>query len=125
MESVVINTRADLDALAGTAAHTQFMTSLRGTLWRLSKDDDLKTWVATEDNTTIQRFGFTRDNFPDAVAPALPIYIDISPTYQELRASEYNLKSTGEQFAMQFDDQINGTTTWIDWQDAIKLAIPK
>ena len=47
------------------------------------------------------------------------------PTYQELRAAEYNLKSTGEQFAMQYDDQVNGTTTWIDWQDGIKAAIPK
>jgi len=47
------------------------------------------------------------------------------PTYKELRAAEYNLKSTGEQFAMQYDDQVNGTTTWVDWQDGIKAAIPK
>jgi len=120
----IINTKEDVAALS-EAERNQFMTSLRGTLWRLSKDDDLKTWVATENNTTIQRFGFTRDNFPDAVAPALPIYIDTSPTYQELRATEYNRKSTGEQFAMQYDDRVNGTTTWVDWQDEIKLRIPK
>jgi len=47
------------------------------------------------------------------------------PTYQQLRAAEYNLKSTGEQFAMMYDDQVNGTTTWVDWQDGIKAAIPK
>ena len=120
-----INTRADLDALAGTAAHTQFIQSLRGTLWRLEKDDDLKTWVAEEDNTTIHRFGFTRADFAEIVSPALPIYIDTSPTYQQLRAAEYNRKSTGEQFAMMYDDQVNGTTAWIDWQDEIKLRIPK
>ena len=47
------------------------------------------------------------------------------PTYQQLRAAEYNRKSTGEQFGMMFDDQVNGTTAWIDWQDEIKLRIPK
>ena len=46
-------------------------------------------------------------------------------TYQQLRAAEYNLKSTGEQFAMQYDDAKNGTTNWVDWQDEIKLRIPK
>jgi len=54
-----------------------------------------------------------------------PADIPPEPTYQELRASEYNLKSTGEQFAMQYDDAKNGTTTWVDWQDEIKLRIPK
>ena len=54
-----------------------------------------------------------------------PADIPPEPTYQELRAAEYNLKSTGEQFAMQYDDQVNGTTTWVDWQDAIKARIPK
>jgi len=54
-----------------------------------------------------------------------PADIPPEPTYQQLRAAEYNLKSTGEQFAMQYDDQVNGTTTWVDWQDGIKAAIPK
>jgi len=54
-----------------------------------------------------------------------PADIPLPPTYQQLRAAEYNLKSTGEQFAMQYDDQVNGTTTWVDWQDGIKAAIPK
>jgi len=45
------------------------------------------------------------------------------PTYKELRAAEYNLKSTGEQFGMQYDDAKNGTTTWVDWQAEIKDRI--
>jgi hypothetical protein len=45
--------------------------------------------------------------------------------YQELRAAEYNLKSTGEQFGMMFDDATNSTTTWVDWQQGIKTRIPK
>jgi hypothetical protein len=120
----IINTKEDIAALS-EAERNQFMQSLLGTLWRLEKDDVAKTWVATEDNTTIARFGFTRADFPNAVAPALPIYIDTSPTYQELRATEYNLKSTGEQFGMMFDDQVNGTTTWLDWQTEIKTRIAK
>ena len=45
------------------------------------------------------------------------------PTYKELRAAEYNLKSTGEQFVMQYDDAKNSTTTWVDWQAEIKARI--
>ena len=56
----------------------------------------------------------------EALRPAPP-----EPTYRELRAAEYNLKSTGEQFAMMYDDQVNQTTTWVDWQDGIKAGIPK
>ena len=46
-----------------------------------------------------------------------------APTYKELRAAEYNLKSTGEQFGMQYDDAKNSTTTWVDWQTEIKARI--
>ena len=54
-----------------------------------------------------------------------PADIPPPPTYQDLRATEYNRKSTGEQFAMQYDDAKLGTTTWVDWQDGIKDRIPK
>ena len=54
-----------------------------------------------------------------------PADIPPAPTYQQLRAAEYNLKSTGEQFGMQYDDAVNGTTTWVDWQQGIKDRIPK
>jgi len=47
------------------------------------------------------------------------------PTYKELRAAEYNLKTTGEQFGMQYDDAKNSTTTWVDWQTEIKARITK
>lgn len=75
MESVVINTRADLDALQDTPEHARFMNSLRGTLWRLEKDDVAKSWVAIEDNSGIARFGFARSDFPGVAAPALPVYV--------------------------------------------------
>lgn len=50
---------------------------------------------------------------------------DIPPllTYSQLRAIEYNLKSIGEQLGMQYDDAVNGTSTWVDWQTEIKTRI--
>ena len=71
----LINTRADLDAIAGTPEHVAFMALLAGTLWRLEKDDTAQAWVAIEDNSTIERFSFTRADFPDAQPPALPEYV--------------------------------------------------
>lgn len=71
----LINTREDLDAIAGTPEHVAFMALLAGTLWRLEKDDTAQAWVAIEDNSTIERFNFTRADFPDAQPPALPEYV--------------------------------------------------
>ena len=72
-----INTRADLDAITGTPEHVAFMALLAGTLWRLEKDDTAQAWVAIEDNSTIERFDFTRADFPDAQPPALPEYVPV------------------------------------------------
>lgn len=74
MELPVINTRADLEAIAGTPAHAAFMASLAATLWRVERDDEAGAWVAVEDNSTISRFGFTRGDFPGATPPELPTY---------------------------------------------------
>jgi hypothetical protein len=71
----VINTRADLDAIQDTPEHAQFMALLAGTLWRLEKDEAIELWRATEDNSMIERFGFTNSDFPSAVAPELPVYV--------------------------------------------------
>jgi len=72
-----INTREDLDAIAGTPEHVAFMALLAGTLWRLEKDDTAQAWVAIEDNSTIERFDFTRADFPGAQPPALPEYVPV------------------------------------------------
>ena len=72
--------------------------------------------MRTEFNVTT---GKTTEHEDALVTPQIP------PTYQELRAAKFNLKTTGEQFGMIYDDMKNGTTTWIDWQDVIKTEIPK
>lgn len=73
----LINTRADLDAIAGTPEHAAFMAMLKGSMWRLEKDDTAQAWVAIEDNSTIERFNFARADFPDAQPPALPEYVPV------------------------------------------------
>ena len=102
MASTVINTREDLDAIIGTADHDAFMAMLRGTLWRLEKDDQAGAWKAIEDNSTIERFGFTRADFAGAVPPALPSYMpppsdvpqDVSMRQARLALLAANMLST-------------------------------
>jgi hypothetical protein len=43
-------------------------------------------------------------------------------TYSEKRKVKYDAL---EQFEMQFDDAVNGTTTWVDAINAIKAEFPK
>ena len=81
----LINTRADLDAIAGTPEHVAFMALLAGTLWRMEKDDTAQAWAAIEDNSTVKRFGFTLADFPGARPPALPEYVPVvEPTPAEI-----------------------------------------
>lgn len=73
-----INTREDLDAIAGTPEHTEFMAALKGSMTRREDqavypenynepDYDGESidpvWVNVEDLTTIEKFGFTKSDF--------------------------------------------------------------
>jgi len=73
-----INTRADLDAIAGTENHTEFMASLKGSMTRKQdvqvypegynqpdyEGDKLEPiWEDVQDLSTIQRFGFNESDF--------------------------------------------------------------
>lgn len=73
----MINSREDFDNL-GAEEKAEFIQTLQGTLWRVEKDDALKQWKAVETNTTIEKYGLTRADFPDATAPTLPVYIDVT-----------------------------------------------
>lgn len=76
MESNAINSREDLDAIADTEKHTQFIKMLEGSIFRIEKDSAAKKWIAIEDVSIIEKFGFTRDDFPDAQPPEFPEWRD-------------------------------------------------
>ena len=79
MAPPVLNTRADLDAIAGTTQHDEFMTYLRGSM---TKTVDTQTypegygqpgyagpalapvWQTVQDLSIVTRFGFTAADFP-------------------------------------------------------------
>lgn len=72
----IINTRNDLDSIKGTDEYEAFISLLSGSMWRLERDDVAKTWYIIEDNSTIERFGFKREDFPNINPPQLPEYIE-------------------------------------------------
>lgn len=78
LSKIIINTRADLDAIAGTPEYDEFMEALKGTMTRKQdtqvypegygqpgyEGETLEPiWSDVEDLSTIERFGFTKDDF--------------------------------------------------------------
>ena len=78
LSKTIINTRADLDAIAGTPEHAEFMTRLAGSITRKQNVqvypggygqpgyegptiDPL--WQDVEDLSTIEAFGFSKADF--------------------------------------------------------------
>lgn len=76
LSKFIINSRADLDAIAGTPEHTKFIEALKGSITR--REDQAvypenygmpdydgapidPVWVDVEDLSTIERFGFTKE----------------------------------------------------------------
>jgi hypothetical protein len=78
LHKIIINTRADLDAIAGSPEHAEFMTFLEGSMTR-KQDVAVRpegygqhdyegevippVWEDVEDLSTIERFGFTKADF--------------------------------------------------------------
>jgi len=73
-----INTREDLDAIQGTPQHAEFMQFLKGTMTRSQDTAEYPAdynepdydgpqvepvWEEIEDLSTIERFGFNKDDF--------------------------------------------------------------
>ena len=78
LHKTIINTRADLDAIAGTPEHAEFMQFLKGSMTRKQDvqvypegynqpDYDGEklepVWEDVEDLSTIERFGFSKGDF--------------------------------------------------------------
>jgi len=62
------------------------------------------------------------ESITDADLAILRIQQEQDRPYAEKRKAEYDQLN---QFEMQFDDQLNGTTTWVDAINAIKQEFPK
>jgi len=119
MASTVINTRADLDAIAGTPEHAAFMGALAGTLWRLEKDDEAATWRAVEDDSTITRFGFERADFFGVQPPELPEYVVkviSAPEIVTMRQARLALLQTGRLAAVNAAVAAADEATKITWE---------
>lgn len=71
-------------------------------------------WVEVDDSLDIPAGSTWVDN-----ALVLPD----PPSYSVLREREY--PSYGEQFDMQYHDQLNGTSTWKDAIETVKTKYPK
>jgi hypothetical protein len=77
--------------------------------------EDLQ-WITVADNTT------TQDTYVDgAVVKFVPVESNI--TYADRRAVAY--PPIGDQLDMQYHDQLNGTTTWMDAVAKVKSDHPK
>jgi hypothetical protein len=78
LSKIIINTREDLDAIAGTPEHAEFMEFLKGSMTR-KQDVAVRpegygqpgyegeviapVWSDVEDLGTIVRFGFSKSDF--------------------------------------------------------------
>jgi hypothetical protein len=71
-----INSRADLDGL-DEEARAAWLERLAKSLWRLERDDANQRWIAVEDTSTLERYGFTAADFPLAPQPELPEWIPL------------------------------------------------
>ena len=90
------------------------LISLRpGSTWNLLNGTDI-TWL---DEDTIAP---TEQEIADEKARLQGIYD--AQEYARLRKAKYDLLNQDE---MRYDDQVNGTTTWLDAINTIKLEYPK
>jgi|APFre7841882793_1041355.scaffolds.fasta_scaffold03132_3 hypothetical protein len=85
----IINTREDLDAVVGTDRHTEFIALLKGSMTRKQDSqvypDDYNQpeyagealepiWLDVEDLSTIERFGFSKEEL--AADPSVVLTVD-------------------------------------------------
>ena len=82
------------------------------------KSDEKLSIPRDPDNRHYQQF--LQDVIDGAIVEGEDV---VEPNYAELRASEY--PAISEQLDMQYHDDSNGTTTWKDAIDAIKVKYPK
>ncbi len=75
--------------------------------------------------TLVEEFNNYKQENPNLSDIAINTKIDEDRTvndYRNQRAVEYAKRNQDE---MRYDDIKNGTNTWVEWQDQIRIDIPK
>jgi hypothetical protein len=124
---MIINTKADLDA-APQEVQDDFMAKLAAGLYNWQWIDG--QWVLQESTTTLEQFGFTVADFPDAPKPKKP---DYNPDEREAqrKADEANENRRNAYIAeadpLFFKAQRDEATyqEWLDKIAEIKARYPK
>lgn len=86
----LVQTPQDLEALRDREAYTEFMQTLAGTLWTVTRNDEAGTWEATENNSVIEQFGLKRSDFEPIAPPVLPEYVPPAPKDPKLVGVEFD-----------------------------------
>jgi len=100
------------------------MQQLAGTLYRLERDDDAQTWRRIEDDTTIERFGFSRKDFKAVKPPELPEWIapkpDVPQAVSRFQArAALHLAGLLPQVEALMASDVTDALAKLAWQDAL------
>jgi hypothetical protein len=124
---MIINTRADLDTLSA-ADQDVFKARLAAGIYNWQWIDG--QWVLQESTTTLEQFGFTVADFPNAPKPEKP---DYNPDEREAqRKVDETIESRRNAYIAEADPLFfkaqRGEATLQEWQDKvaeIKARFPK
>lgn len=124
----LINTREDLDAIAGTPEHDNFINVLKGSIYRLEKDDVAKLWVLVTDTTTIEKYNFTLADFAGLVPPDIPVYVVAPvevPKSVSMRSARLALLQSGKLTLVNSTiagmPGVEGDAARIEWEYALEV----
>ena len=95
----------------GTTGHVEFKDN--------TPNEDITDFTAYQ--SLVDAYNTEKQRVADAEAQAI-LDAEAALTYADRRKAKYDALP---QFEMQYDDAINGTTTWVDAINAIKVEIPK
>lgn len=116
---MIINDRKDLNA-APADVRERFMESLAAGINRWGWDGN--DWVLTQDTATIEKFGFTLADFPDAPTPEKPNY---NPDQRQLEQEAEEARTQRDALLSQSDwtqvaDAPVDQQAWAEYRQALR-----
>ena len=114
----IINGRGDLDA-APKDVRDRFLSRLASTINKYTWDGS--DWNLTQDESSIQRFGFTADDFPNAPVPEKPNY---DPDERELKQRSAQIRQERDDLlVMRVDPIVSNPLRYEDLTETEKQEI--